>query len=60
MLGVRKPSGSDMDKSNPCGDQTTHFIDLMECLNVANSTYKCKKMGTTFETRPTICIFSMN
>jgi len=22
----RKPRGGDMDKSNPCGDQATHFI----------------------------------
>ncbi len=26
MLGVRKPYGSDMDESNPCGDQVTHFV----------------------------------
>jgi hypothetical protein len=23
----RKPKGSDMEKSNPCRDQATHFID---------------------------------
>jgi hypothetical protein len=27
MLGVRKPYGNDMDESNPCGHQVTHFVD---------------------------------
>ncbi len=26
MLSVRKPSRNDMDESNPCGDQVTHFV----------------------------------
>jgi hypothetical protein len=27
VLGVRKPSESDMGKFNSCGDQVTHFVD---------------------------------
>ncbi len=32
----------------------------MENPNVTNSTYNHKKVGTTFETRPTICESLMN
>jgi hypothetical protein len=55
MLGVRKHGRNDMDKFNPCGNQVTQFISWMENLNVANFAYKHKKVGTTFETWPTIC-----
>jgi len=54
MLGVTKHGGNDMDRFNPCGNQVTHFINWMENLNVANFAYKQKKVGTTFETWPTI------
>ncbi len=32
----------------------------MENPNVANITYKCKKIGITFETWPTICLSLVN
>jgi hypothetical protein len=60
MFGVTKPSGSDMDRFKPCGDQATHFTNCMESPNVANFAYKGKKTSTTFETRPTICTSLVN
>jgi len=36
VLGVRKPGGSDMDRSNINGNQITCFVGYMESLNVAN------------------------
>ncbi len=60
MSCVRKHGGNDMDESNPYGDQTTHFINWVESLNATNSTYNRKKMGTTFETWPTICVSTTN
>ncbi len=59
-FNVIKLSGSDMDRFQPCGDQTTHFTSCMETPNVANYVYKGKKAGTTFETRPTICTSLVN
>ncbi len=60
MSCVKKHGVSYMDESNPYGDQTTHFINWMESPNATNSTYNHKKMGTTFETWPTICVSSTN
>lgn len=60
MFSVIKPSGSNMDRFKPCGDQVTHFTNCMESPNVANFAYKSKKASTTFETRPTICTSLMN
>ncbi len=60
LLGVRKLGRSEMDRFNPCGDQTTHFTSQMENLDVTNFAYNHKKVGTTFETRPTICELLMS
>ncbi len=60
MLGVRKFGRSEMNGFNPCGDQATHFNNQMENLNATNSAYNHKKVGTTFETKPTICEALMN
>jgi hypothetical protein len=43
MLRIRKPKGSDIEWSNPCGDQATHFVGLIESPNVENSFCNCKK-----------------
>jgi hypothetical protein len=59
-VGCNKLGESDMDGSNPCGDQTTHFTKWMESLNVASSTSKCKNVNTMFEIGPTICISLTN
>ncbi len=53
MFGVKKLSGSDVDRFKPYGNQATHFTSCTENLNVANHVYKGKKPCTTFETRPT-------
>lgn len=45
---------------NPCGNQMTHFIGWVKNLNVVNFACNCKKVGTTFEIGPTICVSSMN
>jgi hypothetical protein len=58
VLSVKKLGGSDMDGFNPCGNQMTHFIGWVKNLNVVNSTCSCKKVATTFEIRPTICVSS--
>jgi hypothetical protein len=42
-LGVRKPGGSDIDWSNFCRDQATHFVGCTESPNVPNSFYNRKK-----------------
>jgi hypothetical protein len=57
---VRKPRRSDIRWSNPCVDRTTHFTDCNENLNAKNSCYNCKKIRTTSNARPTICISSTN
>jgi hypothetical protein len=36
-LGIRKSGGNDIKWSNPCGDQTTHFIGYTESSNVKKS-----------------------
>jgi hypothetical protein len=60
MFDVTKPSGSDMDRFKPCENQVTHFISCMESPMVANYAYKGKRVGTTFETRSTICTSLVN
>ncbi len=39
---------NDMDKSNPCEKQATHFIDYVESLNITNSTHNCKNVNITY------------
>jgi hypothetical protein len=59
-LGVKKPRGSDIKLSNPLGDQVTHFAKYTKSLNAKNSYCNYKKIRTTFDTKPTICISSTN
>jgi histone acetyltransferase (RNA polymerase elongator complex component) len=55
VLGVKKLGKSEMNGFNPCGDQAAHFTNQVENLDVTNSACNHEKVGTTFETRPTIC-----
>ncbi len=59
-LGVRKLGGSDLEWSNPCGNQTTHFVGNIKSPNAQNYCCNCKKTGSTSYARPTICISSTN
>jgi hypothetical protein len=43
---VRTTKGSDIEWSNPYGDQTTHFVNCTESPNVPNFSYNCKKNVT--------------
>jgi hypothetical protein len=43
MLRIRKPRGSDIEWSNPCGDQATHFVGYIESPIVENSSYNRRK-----------------
>lgn len=36
VLSVNVFGKNDMDGSNPCGDQTTHFVSWVESPNVTN------------------------
>jgi hypothetical protein len=36
-LEVKKLGKSDIEWSNPCGDQVTHFVGYIESLNAKNS-----------------------
>jgi hypothetical protein len=42
-LGIKKLGGSDIKRSNPCGDQATHFIGYTESIIVENSYCNHKK-----------------
>jgi hypothetical protein len=46
-LGIKKQRKSFIKWSNPRGNQATHFISCTKSLNVENSYYNRKKMGTT-------------
>jgi hypothetical protein len=59
-LKIRNPRGSDIEWSNPCGDQVTHFIGYIERPDVENSSYNCKKTRTTFDARLIICVSFAN
>jgi len=59
-LGIRKLRGSDLERSNPCGDQAAHFIGYTESPNAQNYCCNCEKTRTTSYARPTICISSTN
>ncbi len=60
MSSVRKFGGSAMDGFKCYGNQMTHFVNWMKNLNVVNSACNGKKVGTTSNIRPTICISSMS
>jgi hypothetical protein len=59
-LGVRKPGGSDIDWSNPCRNQATHFVDCIKSPNAPNSFYNRKKTCNTFEVGSTMCVSFAN
>ncbi len=59
-LGVRKLKGNDIECSDLCGDQIMHFIGYIESPNAKNSCYNRKKIGTTSNARPTICVSFAN
>jgi hypothetical protein len=59
-LGIQKLRGSDIEWSNPYGKQITHFIGCIKSPNVKNYFCNCKKIGTTFDAKPTIYISSTN
>jgi hypothetical protein len=59
-LRVKKPRGSDIEWSNPYGDQATHFTNYTENPNVEKSCYNRKKIRTTSDARPTIFISFAN
>jgi hypothetical protein len=60
MLKIKKPRRSDIEWSNPYGSQVTHFVGCIENPNVENSFYNCKKIRTTFDAKPTICVSFAN
>ncbi len=49
-----------LNRSSPCGNQATHFVSCTESPNDENSCYNHKKIGTTFDAIPTICVSSTN
>jgi hypothetical protein len=51
---VRKHGGSDINWSNPYGNQATHFVGCTECLNISNSSCNDKKKGNAFEAKSTM------
>ncbi len=55
-LGVRKPQRNDIKWSNPWGDQATHFVGCTERPNADNYSYNRKKVGTTSDGGPIICV----
>jgi hypothetical protein len=59
-LRIRKLGGSDLEWSNPCGDQTSHFVGYTKSPNVQNSCNNCKKTKTTSYARSNIYISSIN
>ncbi len=59
-LKVKKLRKRDIEWSNPYRDQPTHFVGYTESLNVENFCCNCKKIITTFNAGPTICISSVN
>ncbi len=59
-LGVRKLRRGYIKWSNPCGNQATHFAGCTESFSAKNSSCNCKKIRTTFDARPIICISSTN
>jgi hypothetical protein len=48
------------DKSNLCENQIMHFVSCIKNSNVENSCCNHKKIGTTFDAKPTICVSSTN
>jgi hypothetical protein len=57
---VRKLRGSDLKWSNPCGDQTSHFVGYTKSPNAQNFCCNSKKTKTTSYARSSICISSIN
>jgi len=59
VSNVRTPKGNDIDGFNPYGNQVMHH-NWMENPNATNFASNCTKVGTTYETTPTIYISSTN
>ncbi len=59
-LGIKKPKGSDIKWSKPFENQATHFTNCIKSLNVENSYYNHKKIKTTSNAEPTICVSVAN
>ncbi len=57
---VKKLRKCDIEWSNPCGDQATHFVGYTKSLNVKNFYCNHKKTVITFNVGPTLCISSIN
>jgi hypothetical protein len=57
---IKKPRGSDIKWSNPCGNQITHFTNYTKSPNAKNPYSNCKKTITTSDAKPTICVSSTN
>ncbi len=43
-----------------CPNQATHFVGCTKSLNAENCYCNCKKIGTTFDAGPTVCISFAN
>jgi hypothetical protein len=57
---VEKPRGNDIEWSNLGENQTTHFVGYVESLNTKNSYYNYKKIRTTSNARPILCVSLAN
>ncbi len=57
---VRKPKGSGIDQSKPCGDQAPHFVYFTKSPNALNSFCNCKKPSNSSKARPTMCVSFAN
>jgi hypothetical protein len=56
----RKLEISDINWSNPCGNQATHFTNYIESLNAPNSSYDHQNANSTCEAKWTMCISFIN
>jgi hypothetical protein len=57
-LRIKNLGGSDIECSNPYGNQTTHFISCTKGPKANNSFCNYKNATTTFDVGPTICVSS--
>jgi hypothetical protein len=55
---IRKLGGTDIEWSNPCGNQATHYIGYTKSFNANNSCYDHRNTKTTSDVGPTICVSS--
>jgi len=57
---VKKPRGSDIEWSNPYGNQVTHFVGCTKNHDAENSSCNHKKVGITSDIGPIICVSFIN